>query len=104
MYAYDTVTGALNGLRERGYKRNFNLAFDKLNCMDEDMCLNPSDFEITEVYRFEGETNPADEDIVYAVEAQNGEIKGVLSMAYGIYADAASEEMIKKLSMNRDIP
>lgn len=104
MYTYDTVTGAINGLKERGYTRDFNVAFDKLICTNEGTRLDPADFEITEVYRFEGETNPADEDIVYAVEALEGKMKGVISMAYGMYADPVSEQMIKKLSLHRQIP
>ncbi|MEO7264553.1 MAG: phosphoribosylpyrophosphate synthetase [Ferruginibacter sp.] len=101
MHSYDTVVGAINGLKQRGYSLDFNLAFDKLTCSDNDICLNPGDFEITEVYRFEGETNPSDEDVVYAVESKDQKIKGVVTSAFGIYADPLSSDMIKKLSMNR---
>ena len=80
---------------------DFNLAFDKLVCHENGYCLNPAEFEITEVHRFEGATNPSDEDVLYAVESKDGNIKGVVSSAFGIYADPVSDEMIKKLSMNR---
>lgn len=100
MESYDTVVGALNGLRERGYTINFNIAFDKLICSDSKICLNPNEFEIVEVYRFEGNSNPADQDVVYAVESISGDIKGVLTSAFGLYADAASSEMIQKLSLH----
>lgn len=100
MESYDTVVAALNGLRARGYTINFNIAFDKLICSENKTILNPGEFEITEVYRFEGNSNPADEDVVYAVESKKGNIKGVLTSAFGLYADAASTEMIKKLSIN----
>ncbi|HNF42947.1 MAG TPA: phosphoribosylpyrophosphate synthetase, partial [Ferruginibacter sp.] len=88
MEAYDTVVEALNGLKERGYTTNFNIAFDKLICSEKKHVLNPDEFEITEVYRFEGDTNPGDEDVVYAVESKNGDIKGVFSGAFGLYADS----------------
>lgn len=100
MYVYDTVVAALNDLKERGYKTDFNLAFDKLTCRDTGACLNPSEFEITEVYRFEGDTNPSDEDVVYAVESKDGKMKGVFSGAFGMYADTVSNEMLKKLAMH----
>ncbi len=100
MYNYDTVVAALNGLKERGYSIDFNLAFDKLICRDNKICLNPANFEITEVHRFEGDTNPSDEDVVYAVASTDGTIKGVFSGAYGTYADAVSNEMLRKLSMH----
>lgn len=101
MEAYDTVVEALNGLKEKGYTTNFNLAFDKLICPDDNTCLNPNDFEITGVYRFEGATNPADEDVVYAIESRSGTIKGVLTGAFGLYADGTSTEMLRKLSIHR---
>lgn len=100
MESYDTVVAALNGLKARGYTINFNIAFDKLMCSENKTCLNPNEFEIVEVHRFEGNSNPADEDVVYALESLTGGIKGVITSAYGLYADTASAEMISKLSMH----
>ncbi len=102
MANYDTVSLALNSLKERGFTTDFNIAFDKLICNETKACLNPNEFEITEVYRFEGETNPADEAVVYAVESKDGKMKGAFVSAYGTYADPISDEMIKKLSMHRN--
>lgn len=98
---YDTVTEAVAGLRERGYTIDFNIAFNQLICSRNNICLNPNEFEIVEVYRFEGATNPSDEDVVYAVESRNGQHKGVVTSAFGIYADAASNEMVRKLAVHR---
>ncbi|MEO8769112.1 MAG: phosphoribosylpyrophosphate synthetase [Ferruginibacter sp.] len=100
MYTYDTVVEAIDGLKARGYEIDLNLAFDKLICNKKGVSLNPSEFEITEVYRFEGDTNPSDEDVVYAVESKDGKTKGVLTEAFGMYADVASDEMLKKLTMH----
>ena len=100
MQNYDTVVAALAGLKARGYTLDFNIAFDKIICHENGLCLNPNEFEITQVYRFEGDTNPADEDIVYAIESKDGSVKGSMTSAYGLYADAASTEMINKLSMH----
>jgi hypothetical protein len=98
---YDTVTGALTGLKAKGYTMDFNIAFDKIICLENDFCLNPHEFEITEVYRFEGDTDPGDEEVVYAVESKDGTMKGVITSAYGMYADAISTDMIKKLAIHR---
>jgi hypothetical protein len=101
MSNYDTLSAAVNSLNERGFTTDFNIAFDRLICHETNECLNPHEFEITEVYRFEGETNPSDESVVYAVESKDGKMKGVMVNAYGTYADPMSDEMIKKLSMRR---
>ncbi len=100
MENYDTVVGALNGLKARGYKIDFNLAFDSIKCSENKICLNPNDFEITEVYRFEGDSNPSDEDVVYAVESKDGKLKGTISSAFGTYSDVLSNVMMRKLSMH----
>ena len=101
MRSYDTVTGALKDLKLRGYTVDFNIAFDKIICSDNKICLNPHEFEIVEVFRFEGDSNPSDEDVVYAIESKDGKIKGVLTSAYGMYAESISTEMIQKLSIHK---
>jgi len=53
------------------------------------------------MHRFEGNSNPADEDVVYAVESKSGDIKGVISSAFGVYADAASTSMLQKLTIQK---
>jgi hypothetical protein len=102
MQSYDTVTDALNGLKAKGYTTDFNIVFDKLICSKKETILKPDDFEIVETYRFEGETNPSDEDVVYAIESKQGNIKGVITSAFGLYADTISTEMIQKLSRHKE--
>ena len=75
MENYDTVVAALDGLKSKGYTLDFNIAFDKLICSDNKICLHPDDFEIVESHRFEGDSNPDDEDVVYAVQSKDGAIK-----------------------------
>lgn len=96
MKQYETLTGALQDLQERGYVYNFNLASDCLECKAVNVRLHPEQFSITEFYRFEGPTDPADNSVVYAIESDQG-IKGVLVNAYGVYADSISADMINKL-------
>lgn len=100
MYAYDTVTAAVKGLKQRGYTIDFNLEADCISCPDSLPALKPSEFEISEVYRFEGDSDPADEAIVYAIESKDGR-KGVLVNGFGISADELGEEMVEKLAVRR---
>jgi hypothetical protein len=99
MPAYDTVSQAINDLRQRGYTMDFNLEENCLVCHDDK--FDPADFEIMEVYRFEGETDPADEAVVFAIESRTG-LKGILVNAFGIYSEPMSDEMIKKLSFHKN--
>ncbi|MBC7948234.1 MAG: hypothetical protein H7Y42_10175 [Chitinophagaceae bacterium] len=97
MYTYDTVTEAVNGLKKRSFTMDFNLSENCLICNNNTYKLE--DFEIVEVYRFEGNSDPADEAAVYAVEGKDGE-KGVLVTGYGASAEGMSAEMAKKLQIN----
>jgi hypothetical protein len=101
MISYDTVTEAVKGLKDRGFVIDFNIAEDKITSYDKNISLHPDDFEIVESHRFEGNSNPDDEDVVYAVESKDGNIKGVLTSAFGMYADPASNKIIQKLSMHK---
>jgi hypothetical protein len=97
MPTYDTLVQALEGLRKEGFTLDFNIAFDKLECLQNGICLNPEQFLIVSHHRFEGESDPADESVVYGITSEDGQVKGVLVSAFGIYADTASEDMIRKL-------
>lgn len=97
MYVYETLSQAINGLRDRGYTTDFNLAENCLVCNGKEFRID--DFEIVEVHRFEGMTDPDDSSILYAVESKDGE-KGLLVSAYGVYAEGMSAEMAAKLSIH----
>ena len=100
MYSYETVTEALADLSKRGFVNNFNVQCDSLECKELSLVLKPGDFEIVEFYRFEGDSNPGDEEVVYAIESKNG-VKGTLVNAFGIYSDEISDEILKKLKIDR---
>jgi hypothetical protein len=100
MYSYETVTEALAGLAQRGYTNNFNIQCDSLECKDLNLMLRPEDFEIVEFYRFEGDSNPGDEETVYAIQSKDG-VKGVLVNAFGIYSDELTDEILQKLKIER---
>jgi len=102
MVTYDTLVDALNDLKNRGYTTDFNLAFDHVKCQDTSVCLAPSQFEITDFYRFEGMTNPDDSAIIYVIEAKDGSMKGTLVSAYGVYSDPVNDEMLQKLSVHHN--
>jgi len=98
MYTYDTVVEAVKGLKQRGYTIDFNLESDRISCQKTPLSLTPADFAITEFYRFEGESDPADEAIVYAIESKEGQ-KGVLVNGFGISSEEVGAEMIEKLAV-----
>jgi hypothetical protein len=99
MKSYETLTEAVKDLKARGFDRDFNLNDTFLQCSTSGTQLSPSEFEITEVYRFEGNTDPGDELVLYAIQSATG-LKGIFVNAYGPYANTISDEMIAKLKVH----
>ncbi|MCC6684767.1 MAG: phosphoribosylpyrophosphate synthetase [Bacteroidia bacterium] len=98
-YAYATVSEAINDLARRGYTTDFELLAEKecLTCHKTSINLSPDEFEIDEIYRFEGDTDPGDEMIVFAISAKKHNVKGIVVNAYGMYSDTATSKIIERL-------
>lgn len=97
---YDTVTEAMTDLKKLGYTIDFSILAEKecLICQFTATVLSPDEFEIDHFYRFEGDSDPGDEMIVYAISSKKDEKKGIVVDAYGMYAENASSEIVKKLN------
>jgi len=98
MPSYPTLSAAVDGLRTRGYTTDLSLEENGLRCSGNELLLHPEDFHIDEFYRFEGESDPADESIVYAISAPGRSIKGVLVNGLGIYGSSLTQAMVAKLA------
>lgn len=91
---YDTVSTTLDAMRREGYTEDFNLAENCLICNNQR--FNADEFEIREVHRFEGPSDPADEAVVYGIESKDG-LKGVLVNSYGYQSEPVSDAIARKL-------
>lgn len=102
-----TLASCMNTLQADGFNENFMVKDKKIHALEAEKEYEPSEVKILNFYRFEGESDPADNSILYALETNDG-IRGLLSDAYGPYADtkvtkfiSEVEEIMKKT--NRDI-
>jgi hypothetical protein len=94
MEYYNTLVEALNALRQQGYVVDFNLKKNHLEY--DDGKLFHDDFDLDKFFRFEGESNPDDSSILYAISSKKYKLKGVLVNAYSIYSNPISDEMMRK--------
>lgn len=92
-----TLSEVTNFLNDEGYTIDFNLRQNYLECMDNHLKIYPGEFIVDKHYRFEGDSDPADEAIVFAISSPKHHLKGVLINGYGISSDSISDEMIKAL-------
>ncbi|HPW98724.1 MAG TPA: phosphoribosylpyrophosphate synthetase [Flavobacterium sp.] len=99
MGKYNTLSEAINDLTKIGYTFNFNIKDDCVVCAENNSQLQPDEFEIDQVHRFQEMSDVDNESILYAISSTQHNLKGLLVNAYGMYADAASAKLIAKLNV-----
>ena len=96
MKNFESLVDALDDLKKRGYQADFATQTVCLYCGDLDIRLDPEDFHVDEVYRFDGDSSPDNNSVLYAISSSSG-VKGTLVDSYGAYSDSLTFEMAKKL-------
>jgi hypothetical protein len=91
-----TLSSCINSLTKNGYSAQFKVVRGGLKSLSTEKVFRPDEVKINNFYRFEGESDPADNSILYAIETSDGE-KGTLTDAYGIYNDANVSNFIKEV-------
>jgi len=101
MEPYVTLSQTMNELRKEGYVEDFNLKQNCLECRNGQYKVFAEEFKVDKFFRFEGESNPSDSAILYAISSDKHQLKGVLVNAYGIYSDPLTDEMLQKLDIRK---
>jgi hypothetical protein len=91
MYHYATVSKALDDLHEKGFTYDFNLH-------EQDIVKNPHRYEIKHIYRYEGETDPGDEAIVYGIKSTTGK-KGVFVAGFAANSISDASQILINISI-----
>jgi hypothetical protein len=94
---YDTLSEAIEDLKSKGYTTDFNLKQKGIECKEIEHIMSPAEFEIDQMFRFEGMSSAGDNSVLYAISSEKNDLKGLLVDAYGAYADTLAMEMIQKL-------
>ena len=102
MNNYDSLAGALNALRKKGYETDFATETVCLYCGDLDMRLDPDDFHVDEVYSFTDGSNTGGHGTLYAITSSSG-VKGILVDSNGAYSNSLNFSMAKKLTAHHAI-
>jgi hypothetical protein len=95
---------------KNGYTESFKVTGKGLAAQsDLEHTYTPEQIQVINFYRFEGESDPADNSIMYQIETSDG-LKGVLVDAYGPYADEKTnvfmqqvEDIQKKVEKKDDV-
>lgn len=91
-----TLSSCMNQAMAKGYTINFKVEKGLL-WDNEYRYYKPGEIAIEDFYRFEGESDPADNSILYLITTTDGQ-KGILTDAYGAYEDTGISEFIKQVT------
>ena len=81
-----TLVSCLNSLLASGFETQFKALIIGLKSLATDKIYKADQVKVLNFYRFEGESDPSDNSILYAIETMDGE-RGTLIDAYGPYSD-----------------
>ena len=95
-----TLTSILEKLRVRKIDNEFQNTPNGFTAANNKF-YQPHDLRIIRTYRFEEESNPDDNAIIYVIEANDGLI-GYRLDAYGVYSDhdAAYDDFIRQIPVH----
>lgn len=95
----DPLTKKLRELEKEGFNDQYVFSENGLQSSNSKQTYQQKDLQIVSEFRFEGESNPSDMSILYAIQASDGN-KGTLIDAYGTYGDEKLGEFLKSVQDN----
>lgn len=90
------LAACANQMKQEGYKEDFQVTDKGLTTFDHGKSYKPEQVRIVSFYRFEGESDPGDNTILYVIETTDGH-KGTLVDGYGAYADENVSKFIVRV-------
>ena len=91
-----TLVSVLNSRTLSDFVTQFNITDKGLLSLATQKIYQPNQVKVAHFYRFEGESNPDDNAILYAIETDEGE-KGTIVDAYGAYSDALISDFMNQV-------
>jgi hypothetical protein len=100
-----SLSSCSNKMREMGYSEDFQVDKDGLRTFGSaTKHYSPDEIRIVNFYRFEGSSDPGDNNILYVIETNDG-VKGTLVDGYGPAAsDDVSKFIVKVEEIQKQIP
>ncbi|TCN58875.1 hypothetical protein EV142_103322 [Flavobacterium circumlabens] len=93
----DSLVVVLAELEKQGFTSQFEVHGNSMLSLKSANHYNADQLEVTHFYRFEGESNPEDSAIMYAIETYDKE-KGTLVDGYGTAADTATSDFMRNVN------
>ena len=95
-----SLAACLTRIIHEGYSMDFRVTDNGLESVQGHQSYSPNDIQVINFFRFEGESDPDDNAILYVIEANDGS-KGTLIDSYGTYSDAKVNGFMKDISIQK---
>ncbi len=89
-----SLANCLNRVITEGYTADFKVTDQGLEDGDRADRYSPEQIQVVNFFRFEGQSDPDDNAILYVIETNDG-TKGTLIDAYGVYNDTRVAQFIR---------
>ena len=94
-----TVVEIIETFKGEGYIYEFCIKDGALYCNSTDRSYKPAELMIDKSERYEGDSDPSDNTIVYALASGDGS-KGILIDSYGVYSDPKLSKLITDIPVS----
>jgi len=95
----ETLSEAIRRLEDEGFRDSFRADGGPLLALAAERFFAPESLVVEQVVRFEGETDPGDEAILFALRSPAGDVRGTFSTSLGApQADPEAAEIVRRLA------
>lgn len=96
-----TVLEIIKSLRNEGYINDFRISGKIIKSDTTGKTYRPGELIIEKTERYEGDSNPSDNAVIYVLTAKDG-AKGILIDSYGAYADPELAGIINDIPVREE--
>ena len=94
----ETLRDAIARLERAGYTDALAPRAEGLVDLQTGQTLAPEAFAVDEIVRFEGESDPEDEAVLFALRSRDDRVRATFVASYGPFADPVSGMLIRRLA------
>lgn len=93
----ETLIDALARLAAAGFRDSFRVLGGALWAIEASRAIAPEQLVLVETVRFEGDSDPQDELVLFALRAEDGSLSGTWLVSYGAHTDGESAGVMRRL-------
>lgn len=99
----DSIIEAISRLSTRGYADYFRAESGGLRAQRAGTLHQPEKMIIEDILRFDGDTDPGQEAIVFALRCNDSGTRGTYTVAFGLSMDEMDVKVVQRLQYQKSV-